>query len=385
MDMKIFEAKNKIIKVLYGDLEGLNYSRDDLVYSIIEKIVCDLDKSSRHAVFMLVLKDFREGFEGGLYPIDELERLYNNTDYPILMKNLGFYNEAAEWYQLVYDIIKMPHWLIWKGKCYFMLGEYRKAFNELLNCYAEVSWLYTEDGDHPYPELIEENKNLLLKIFDELILPKPNIIENESNKFLINSMDSVVRKMNDFEKTVNPKTRISLIPESEETNFLKLQQAIFDNVEEYTFVVDPHLRVDGLKNLFLHLRRLKEGQIRGLRLLVTKTAFEDYGKNFTTDYKEEIKRMSKELGISINVKCINDRNVEKSIHDRYVYTKGKCWKTPPFNKLHKFDSDVTGLEDYQIEEKSKLHEEWYKNALDLTEDFEKVVDLVDAHLKEKNK
>ena len=68
-----------------------------------------------------------------------------------------------------------------------MLGEYKKAFNELLNCYAEVSWLYSEDGDHPFPEFIEENKNLLLKIFDDLILLKPLNKEDEFKTLVENS------------------------------------------------------------------------------------------------------------------------------------------------------------------------------------------------------
>ena len=138
MNEKILKIKNKIIDILYNGLT----KKEDLekeIWDIISELINELDDdNSKKIAFKLVLYEFKSGFEEKRYPVEDLEILYNGGDcIPGLIKDMGFYEIAAEWYQFLYELVGLPHYLVWKGQCQLKMGKYEEAFDGLVNSFED--------------------------------------------------------------------------------------------------------------------------------------------------------------------------------------------------------------------------------------------------------
>jgi hypothetical protein len=178
---------------------------------------------------------------------------------------------------------------------------------------------------------------------------------------LLNQCDilSYSKKTGQIKILFNPKTnetkeqkKMFLSPEARYTNIKYLWSAL-RRCSEYIYWVDKHFSAKGLEPLSEEADATK---IREIKILSGPSNINDKLKRDFIRLKEELKSR----GINMELRVIKNDNLLRTIHGRWIISKGICFNTPPINSIYQGQYD-------EIKETENIppFEEWWNQGVDM--------------------
>jgi len=182
---------------------------------------------------------------------------------------------------------------------------------------------------------------------------------------------SYSKKTGQIKILFNPKTdeikeqkKMFLSPEARYTN-IKYLWSVLRRCSEYIHWVDKHFSAKGLEPLSEEADATKIKEVKILSGL---------SNNINEKLKRDFIRLKEELksrGINMELRVICNDDFLRKIHGRWIISKGICFNIPPVNSIYQGQYD-------EIKETENIppFEEWWKQGVDMLENFGNITDKV---------